>query len=164
MHQDGVVRPFSKMNAEGNKIFKDIDKGKYVSTDQFAYFEIIIENKEVIILTNYRLIYAVKNDLFGGWQVRKIFLYFVYHVNSDFVSLSNPKSQSDWIHKWDEIQESKVCDKGVELQLVMPKQKSSFSKMFSSSDKSKKILFVQNRKRAEKLVSVMENLRSRYGK
>lgn len=93
LHQDGVVRPFNKMEAEGFKVFKELDKGKFISSDKFSYFEIIIENKDVLILTNYRVIYVIKNDLFGGWQVRTessgIFLinYYIYY-NFQIYSLS----------------------------------------------------------------------------
>lgn len=50
MHSDGIVRPYNKREAEGNKIFKELDKGKYLNSDQFAFFEVIIENKDVLIL------------------------------------------------------------------------------------------------------------------
>lgn len=162
MHADGVVRPFSKMEAEGNKVFKEVDKGKYVSSDQFSYFEIIIEGKDVLILTNHRIIYAVKNDLFGGWQVRYLFLPMFKLII--FICFSFSYLQSEWIHRWEEINSSRVCENGVEIKLEQPKSKSTFSKMFSASDKSKKILLIQNRKRCEKLVVVMETLRNRFGK
>lgn len=36
----------------------------------FAHYEVIIEKREVLLLSDHRLMYCEKNDLFGGWQVR----------------------------------------------------------------------------------------------
>jgi hypothetical protein len=52
----------------------------------------------------------------------------------------------------------------VEIKLQQPKSKSTFAKMFSASDKSKKLLLIQNRKRCEKLVAVMDSLRNKFAK
>lgn len=136
LHSDGIVRPYSKQEAEGYKIFRDVDKGKFASSDEFAYAEFLFE-KEVLLVTNHRLIYVTKNDLFGGWQ-------------------------SDWLYKWDEISTMQVVNRGLEITLEAPKQKSSFSKMFSSSDKLKKLLLIDNRKRCEKLLSVMASMHQKY--
>lgn len=48
---------------------RELDKGKYQLSDNFEYFEEIVPKRDIVILTNYRIIYAVKNDMFGGWQV-----------------------------------------------------------------------------------------------
>lgn len=50
-------------------IFREIEKGKYASSDVFAHFEVIIEKREVLLLSDHRVMYCEKNDLFGGWQV-----------------------------------------------------------------------------------------------
>jgi vacuolar protein sorting-associated protein 13A/C len=132
MNKDGIVRPYSKQEAEGFKIFRDTDKGKFATSDEFAYAEPIVD-KEVLLVTDHRILYVVKSDLFGGWQ-------------------------SEWIYKWEEIASMRVVDRGLEITLEAPKQKSSFSKMFSSSDKLKKVLLINNRKRCEKLLGVMNSL------
>jgi vacuolar protein sorting-associated protein 13A/C len=132
MNKDGIVRPYSKQEAEGFKIFRDTDKGKFATSDEFAYSEPIVD-KEVLLVTDHRILYVVKSDLFGGWQ-------------------------SEWIYKWEEIASMRVVDRGLEITLEAPKQKSSFSKMFSSSDKLKKVLLINNRKRCEKLLGVMNSL------
>ena len=132
MHKDGIVRPYSKQEAEGWKIFHETDKGKFATSDEFAYAEIIVD-KEVLLVTDHRMLYVLKSDLFGGWQ-------------------------SEWIYKWEEIASMRVVERGLEITLEAPKQKSNFSKMFSSADKLKKILLINNRKRCEKLLAVMASL------
>lgn len=132
MNKDGIVRPYSKQEAEGFKIFHETDKGKFSTSDEFAYAE-VIRDKEVLLVTDHRILYVVKSDLFGGWQ-------------------------SEWINKWEEITAMRSVERGIEITFEAPKQKSSFSKMFSSSDKLKKLLLISNSKRSEKLLSVMKNL------
>lgn len=130
LHHDGIIRPYSRLEAEGHKIFRDADKGKFASSDQLMYTEVLFE-KEVLLVTNHRIIY-VRKDLFG-WQ-------------------------SEWIYKWDDISSLKKVDVGIEITLEGSKQKSTISKMFSSSEKPKKVLLVHNSQRREKLFSVMHNL------
>lgn len=48
---------------------REIEKGKYARSDVFANFEVIVEKREVLLLSDHRVIYCEKNDLFGGWQV-----------------------------------------------------------------------------------------------
>lgn len=131
LHTDGIVRPYSRQEAEGYKIFRDADKGKFASSDQLAYTEMLFE-KEVLLVTDHRIIY-VRKDLFG-WQ-------------------------SDWIMKWDEISALRRAEQGIEITLgASTKQKSSFSKMFSSSERPKKLILINNRQRCDKLLSVMQSL------
>jgi len=138
LHSDGIVRPYSRREAEGYKIFRDADKGKFATSDEFAYAEMILE-KEVLLVTNHRVIYVTKSDLFGGWQ-------------------------SEWIYKWEEIADMALVDRGLEITLEGTKQKSSFSKMFSTADKSKKVLLINNKKRCEKLLVVMKTMHQKHRK
>lgn len=131
LQNDGIIRNYSKREAEGYKIFREMDKGKYLHTDEFIYAEPILE-REVFLVTNHRIIYVIKNDLFGGWQ-------------------------TEWTYKWSELSSLRMVERGLEITLVPPKS-SGFSKMFSSTDKLKKVLLVENRKRCEKLQSVMTNI------
>uniref|UniRef100_A0A2M4CVW7 Putative vacuolar protein n=1 Tax=Anopheles darlingi TaxID=43151 RepID=A0A2M4CVW7_ANODA len=78
LHKDGIVRPYNRKEAEGYKFLREIDKGKFWETDTYAYYEVIIDNKDVIVLTDNRIIYASKSEMFGGWQ-------------------------SGWSHKWIEV-------------------------------------------------------------
>lgn len=131
-HSDGIIRPYSKYEAEGYKIFREVDKGKYLSSDEFVYAEPILE-KEILLITNHRVIYVVKNDMFGGWQ-------------------------TEWNYKWVELSSLRMVERGLEMTLEAPKHKSTFGKMFSSNDKLKKVLLIENRKRCEKLLSVMSSI------
>lgn len=51
--------------------FREIEKGKYANSDSFAHYEVIIEKRDVLLLSDHRLMYCVKNDIFGGWQVKQ---------------------------------------------------------------------------------------------
>lgn len=51
-------------------IYREIEKGKYANSDVFTHYEVIIEKREVLLLSDHRVIYCEKNDLFGGWQAR----------------------------------------------------------------------------------------------
>lgn len=134
LHSDNIIRPYSRAEAEGFKIFREADKGKFASSDQLVYTEVFYE-KEVLLVTNHRVIY-VRKDLFG-WQ-------------------------SDWILKWDEINNLKRADAGIEITLEVAKQRSAMSKMFSSNEKPKKLLLIKNRLRCEKLFNVMASLHEKY--
>lgn len=69
LHADNHLRPFNYLEAEGNKLLTDLEKGKYASTDIYAYHFNIIQKKEILLLTDKRLVYITHNDIFGGWQV-----------------------------------------------------------------------------------------------
>lgn len=110
LHSDGIVRPFCVREAEGNKLLKyelyfcfnnflanftpdflyrEIEKGKYANSDVFAHYEVIIEKRDVFLLSDQRVLYCVKNDLFGGWQVRFIENLLVFRIISTIYNRSN---------------------------------------------------------------------------
>lgn len=60
-------------------ICREIEKGKYATSDVFAHYEVIIEKREVLLLSDHRLMYCERNELFGGWQVS--FEHFDYTFN-----------------------------------------------------------------------------------
>lgn len=66
---DGLVRPYNLKESEGNKLLLELEKGKFATTDIYAQHYIIIEKKEILMLTDKRMAYIVHNDIFGGWQV-----------------------------------------------------------------------------------------------
>lgn len=70
MRTDGLVRPYMKQEAEGNKLLTELEKGKYANTDIYAYHMWIVQEKDILLLTDKRLAYVVHNDIFGGWQVK----------------------------------------------------------------------------------------------
>ncbi|XP_065079310.1 intermembrane lipid transfer protein Vps13 isoform X3 [Ochlerotatus camptorhynchus] len=136
LHKDGIVRSYNKKEAEGNKLLKDIDKGKFTATDTFAYYETVIENRDVVVLTDCRIIYATKSDLFGGWQC-------------------------EWSHRWTEILSVSMLNDGIEIILRNKDGKSALKKMFSSSANQKKVLLMSVTYRRVRLADEMERLRQR---
>lgn len=71
MRADGLVRPYVKQDAEGNKLLMELEKGKYANTDVYDYHVWIVERKDILLLTDKRMAYIIHNDLFGGWQVNR---------------------------------------------------------------------------------------------
>lgn len=57
------------MNEQLNPYLREIEKGKFATSDVFAHYEVIIEKREVLLLSDHRIMYCERNDLFGGWQV-----------------------------------------------------------------------------------------------
>ncbi|XP_043479643.1 vacuolar protein sorting-associated protein 13 isoform X2 [Leptopilina heterotoma] len=110
---DNLVRPYIRIEAEGNKILCELEKGKYANTD--IYFYHLYINKDVVLLTDKRILYLERNDIFGGWKV-------------------------DWSHTWQEISESTaVAEKGVQL-CIKDTKKKKLGKLFGSSDHVKLLL------------------------
>lgn len=72
LQADGLVRPYNSVEADGNKLLMELGKGKYATTDIYVYHRVIVEKKEIILLTDKRLAYIEHNDLFGGWQVSSL--------------------------------------------------------------------------------------------
>ncbi|KAJ8937448.1 hypothetical protein NQ314_011837 [Rhamnusium bicolor] len=111
LQADGLVRPYNFHEAEGHKLLTELHKGKYAATDIYAAHYVVIQKKEVLLLTNKRIGYICHNDLFGGWQV-------------------------EWSYTWEELpQPSRVVPKGV---LITTSEKKK--KFFGSSDTTKTIL------------------------
>uniref|UniRef100_A0A182VBQ3 Vacuolar protein sorting-associated protein 13 n=1 Tax=Anopheles merus TaxID=30066 RepID=A0A182VBQ3_ANOME len=133
LHKDGIVRPYNRKEAEGCKLLREIDKGKFAATDAYAYYEVIIDNKDVVVLTDSRIIYATKSEMFGGWQ-------------------------SEWTHKWTEILSISTLNDGVELLLHNRDGKKTLKKMFGSSGPTKKILLISVAARRARLAEEMQQL------
>ncbi|XP_059615380.1 intermembrane lipid transfer protein Vps13 isoform X2 [Phlebotomus argentipes] len=130
---DAVVQPYSRRTAEGNKLLKEIDKGKYADTDSFVHSETIIDQKDVFVVSDQRVLYCVRNDLFGGWQI-------------------------EWTHRWEEISSVQSTPQGVELRLVK-EQKKGFSGLFGGSEHHRKILIIPRVARREQLVTIMRDIK-----
>ena len=95
-------------------IFQELEKGKYANTD--IYFYHIFVNKDVLLLTDKRIAYLERNDLFGGWKV-------------------------DWTYPWQEIGETpKLNDKGVQIFMKAGQKKKKLGNWFGGPDQSKIIL------------------------
>lgn len=68
------MRPYSRREAEGSKLLREIDKGKFAVSDTFVQMEEVLDPKDhearqVLLLTNHRVLLGTWNGLFGGWQV-----------------------------------------------------------------------------------------------
>ncbi|XP_055620155.1 intermembrane lipid transfer protein Vps13 isoform X3 [Toxorhynchites rutilus septentrionalis] len=136
LHKDGIVRSYNKREAEGNKLLKEIDKGKFTATDTFVFYDVVVENKDIVVLTDCRIIYAIKSELFGGWQC-------------------------EWSHRWTEVLSITILNDGVEMLLRSKDSKSAFKKMFSSSGNHKKIVLIPHAHRRNRLMEHMERLRQK---
>lgn len=99
----------------------------------FAHFEVIHEKREVLLLSDHRIMYCEKNDLFGGWQI-------------------------DWSYRWNEIHMLRAIDKGVEV-LIGEKSKKVLG-LFGSNDQKKKIIQIPQPARRERLLKIMDELKS----
>ncbi|KAJ1520910.1 hypothetical protein ONE63_003990 [Megalurothrips usitatus] len=67
---DGLVRPYIRHEAEGNRILQELEKGRYNTTDAYIYHVAMTRSgKEILLLTDKRVAYLRTNDIFGGWQV-----------------------------------------------------------------------------------------------
>lgn len=88
----------------------------------------------MILLSDHRLLYLVKSDLFGGWQV-------------------------DWTYRWCELKTIKSTDRGVEITLESKEGKRVLG-LFGSHDSSKKLILVPQKIRRDKLVEIMNELKS----
>ncbi|XP_066591225.1 intermembrane lipid transfer protein Vps13 isoform X2 [Prorops nasuta] len=113
LQADNLVRPYVKEEAEGNKILIELEKGKYASTD--IYLHHVYINKDVILLTDKRLAYLERSDIFGGWKV-------------------------DWSHTWQELSTPNLLDKGVQIIIKDQHRKKKLGNLFTGSDQSKIIL------------------------
>lgn len=50
-------------------LHRDLEKGKFATTDSFVYYDEIAEKNEYVLVTNYRIIYASRNETFGSYTV-----------------------------------------------------------------------------------------------
>lgn len=132
MHSDHYLRPYNRLEAEGNRLLKELEKGKYATTDVYSYHHIIIEKKEILLLTDKRIAYIVHNDIFGGWQI-------------------------DWSYVWQELQiPPKIVPKGICIVTSEKKKKG----LFGSSDGGKVILISDPDVR-EEIFEEIESLRGK---
>ncbi|CAI4228502.1 unnamed protein product [Auanema sp. JU1783] len=62
---DHIVRPYSKAEATGFKVFKDTDRGILAETDE--YIDCAQINKAILLVTNNRLVLSKRTDVMGTW-------------------------------------------------------------------------------------------------
>ncbi|XP_075230691.1 vacuolar protein sorting 13C isoform X2 [Lycorma delicatula] len=93
-----LLRPFSRLEAEGQKLLMEVDKGRLNATDSYIY-HMYIGQKDILILTDKRIAYLCHNDVFGGHQI-------------------------DWSYTWEELADiPKTTDNGIIISIAEPKKK-----------------------------------------
>ncbi|CAD7014489.1 unnamed protein product [Ceratitis capitata] len=130
VHQDNVVRPYCRAEAEGNRVFKEIEKGKYAGTDVFIHCEELVPKHEFLVVSNHRIIHATKNDLFGTYTVQ-------------------------WKYRFENIDAFTPTEKGLEIRLK--KQNKKVMGMFSSSEVVRKQVVIKDLKRRDRLIEILES-------
>ncbi|KAM8714231.1 hypothetical protein ACLKA7_014379 [Drosophila subpalustris] len=129
-HYDNVLRPYCHKEALGNIMLKELDKGKFASTDSFVHCEEIVQKHEYLLVTNYRLIYTQRNDMFGVW-----------------VSL--------WSYQWEEIDGITSNARGVQFRVKHHGKR--ILGLFSSNESPHKLVLVPDQRKRDALVAIMES-------
>ncbi|KAK3913373.1 Vacuolar protein sorting-associated protein 13 [Frankliniella fusca] len=132
---DGLVRPYIRHEAEGNKILRELEKGRYNTTDAYIYHRAMTHSgKEILLLTDKRVAYLRTNDIFGGWQV-------------------------DWTYTWASMTEApKEVNNAIHISTGEHKKK-AFG-LFGGSDGGKLIL-VPDANQRQWLLTKMQDLKRR---
>lgn len=132
MHADRHLRPYNRLEAEGNRLLKELEKGKYATTDVYCYHHMIVEKKEILLLTDKRIAYIMHNDIFGGWQI-------------------------EWSFTWQELPTpAKIVPKGVLITVASQKRRG----LFGGSDTGRTIL-IGDPDVKELIVEEIESLRGK---
>ncbi|KAG8191289.1 hypothetical protein JTE90_003297 [Oedothorax gibbosus] len=102
---DGIIRSYVKRESEGNKLLQEVEKGKYANTDVYvAHVSVADDDKLFLLVTNNRVMYIEKGDIFGSWN-------------------------TVWEYRFEEIKDSPiVTEKGLKIMLQNPQKKGIFSK------------------------------------
>ncbi|XP_064471874.1 intermembrane lipid transfer protein Vps13-like isoform X2 [Ornithodoros turicata] len=127
---DGIIRPYNLMEAQGNRLLQDVDKGKFAETDVYiAHLNICEEGKNVLLVTNKRIMFILRGDVFGQWN-------------------------SEWNYPWDDVKEvPTLTDKGIKVLLKEPKKKALFG-----SKESGKIIHVKDKIAAKHILHKIEEV------
>ncbi|KAF4519295.1 hypothetical protein B566_EDAN017925 [Ephemera danica] len=64
----GLITPYSHSESFGNRLLSMVDKGRYAKTDYYVHHAAVGGRKEVVLLTDKRIMLVSRNDLFGQWQ------------------------------------------------------------------------------------------------
>ena len=74
IHPDGVVRNYDEKEALGARMVRQVDKGR-LAKEVYIMHENIIGQKEMLVLTNMRVVYIQHNAVLGGWTSHWEYLY-----------------------------------------------------------------------------------------
>ncbi|XP_053387649.1 intermembrane lipid transfer protein VPS13A-like isoform X4 [Mercenaria mercenaria] len=123
-HKDHVIRPYNEAEAAGFAILMETEKGKYFKTDDYVAHTVVTKDqKNVFLVTNKRVIFASRGEIFGQW-------------NCEFT------------YMWSELKEKpKATAKGFEL--VLKEKEKKF--LFGGSS-SKKEIHIQDKKTVEYII------------
>jgi vacuolar protein sorting-associated protein 13A/C len=70
LHPDRVVGIYNLKEAMGNKILKDLEKGRYADSDAYVVHDSLDGGKHsVFLVTNKRVMFVVHNQVLGTWTV-----------------------------------------------------------------------------------------------
>ncbi|XP_073984515.1 vacuolar protein sorting 13C isoform X2 [Rhodnius prolixus] len=129
IRSDGLVRPFSKIEAEGHKILQDLEKGKYAATDSYVYHLQMGsgKQKDILLLTDKRLAYLCLNEIFGGYQI-------------------------EWSHTWLEVSNPKIVSNGVSIAT----EKKKGVRGFFSANECGKILLIDKQEKRELILHIIQ--------
>lgn len=113
----------------------------------------IFEKRNVLLLTDHRILYCEKNDIFGGWQVS-----FHFHLNAaQMYIIIIIVFQVEWTYRWGEINMFRIVEKGVEL-IIGEKTKKVLG-IFGSSEQLKKLILMHQKAKRERLLAIMDKLK-----
>ncbi|XP_034653735.1 vacuolar protein sorting-associated protein 13 [Drosophila subobscura] len=129
-HHDHVLRPYCYNEAMGNKMLKELDKGKYASTDSFVHCEEIIQKAEYLLVTNYRLVYIQRNEMFGIWT-------------------------SLWSYLWNDISSVEATSRGVQITVKVEGKK--VLGFFSSKESPRKLVLLGDDRKRRALKEIIES-------
>lgn len=140
-----------------------MEKGKYAHTDVYVYHVFI--NKDVLLLTDKRLSYLERNDLFGGWRVSIYYyllinypLFVVFLKRNSDISMLLSYFQVDWSHTWNEFSESaRVVEKGVQIFIKDINKRKKLSGLFGSADQSKILLITDYNIKQVRIINRLYN-------
>ncbi|XP_017019677.1 intermembrane lipid transfer protein Vps13-like [Drosophila kikkawai] len=124
-HYDMILRPYCYMDALGNKILMEADKSIYADTDSFIHCEEILKKFEYMIVSDNRLLYVQRNEMFNIWT-------------------------SLWSYLWSEIRYVTAVSRGVQITtkaegkktLGLFRQKESPRKLVLLADERKRLALV----------------------
>ncbi|XP_049842368.1 LOW QUALITY PROTEIN: intermembrane lipid transfer protein Vps13-like [Schistocerca gregaria] len=126
---DGLLRPYIREEAEGNKLLQEVEKNKYASTDTYVAHMTI--EKDVVLLTDKRIMYIV-HDLFGAWQV-------------------------EWGYPWEILAEPRLIEKG--LLICSAGAHKKLRTFFSSKDRGQMLLIKEPERRQWLLNKITEMIK-----
>ena len=113
---DKIIRPYNRREADGYMILQETEKGKFATTDHYiAHAVISKDGRHVLVITDKRVIYANRGEIFGHWD-------------------------GEWSYTWGEIKDvPKRTQRGIEI-ILREKEKRKFPFGSSSAKKDVQIL------------------------